>query len=176
MVPRPDRRHVRIAPHGHPRVRRPARLLVVALGLASVAMLTGCQIRAVPGLSSKNFTYCTIMADPPRESAKQIVAPGRFRCDGHGADSIALEVILQKQDSKLKWHDVVSDDFVAKGTATSKSKSESARTRRVSIPCTTGKYRTLIHAVEKSKGKSKKVDNASVTVPNPCSHSFLGPS
>jgi hypothetical protein len=132
--------------------------------------LTACQ-DDVP-LPQSDVDYCTIVADPPMKDGGRIAAPAHFTCDGQGPDSITLTVTLEKQGSHGSWTKLKSGTFVAHGTETSRTKSLGDRTRQVFSACSTGAFRTVFHAVEKSKGHRQVYDNHSVTVPKPCNETF----
>jgi hypothetical protein len=145
--------------------------------LASLA----CLVLAASGLSAcqsgitlpnSDVDYCTIVADPPQKDGGRIDAPGHFTCDGKGASSITITITLEKQTSKGGWTKLTSGTFVAHGNDTTRSKSQSQRTRHVSSACSTGKFRSVVHVVEKSKGHTQDYDTHSVTVPKPCTESF----
>lgn len=144
----------------------------VAVVLSGAAAESGCRVtHAIDQASGQgNVTYCAIIADPPVQSGKVIDAPGRFRCDDAGADSITMTVNLQKRDAKGAWHTIASRTFVAHGNDTTRLRSESARTRVVPVACATGWFRTALHAVEVSGGNTHTVDTSSVPVPSPCSY------
>jgi hypothetical protein len=143
---------------------------VFAIMILTATGLSACQQELV--LPSSDVDYCTILADPPTKDGKQIAAHGRFRCDGNGADTITIKVSLQKQASNGSWKTLTSGTFVAHGTATSRSKSESQRTRTVLGACSKGHFRSVIHAVEKSKKHTQVYNNTSVFVPSPCNNEF----
>lgn len=144
--------------------------LSLAVALVATPVLAACQPTSIGDLTSKDFTYCTILADPPQQSAKKLVGPSHFDCDGGGADSITMTVTLQHLDSRSAWVTLTTDTFVMHGKETSRSPNQNARTRSVSVACASGKFRTVMHAVEASKGKTRTYDNHSVTVSNPCDH------
>jgi hypothetical protein len=143
--------------------------MFAGLILAATA-LSACQNSIT--LPGPDVDYCTIIADPPVKVGSHLDAPGRFRCDGKGAGTITMTVTLQRQTAGGSWKSLTSGKFVAHGRNTTRALSESARTRRVPGTCGDGVYRSLVHAVEKSKGHTQVYNNRSVTVPNPCKASF----
>ncbi len=145
--------------------------LLATVPLVGVAVFGGCRVTGPLSATTggKGLTYCEVIADPPVAASHKIDAPGRFRCDGGGASTILITVSLQKQGAGGAWSTVATQAFVAHDLDTSRSRSESQRTRDVSIDCATGQFRTLVHAVETSNGASKTFDDHSVTVPSPCS-------
>jgi hypothetical protein len=145
--------------------------------LASLA----CLVLAAGGLSAcqndvplppSDIDYCTIIADPPMKDGSHIAAPTHFTCDGLGPSSITLTVTLEKQGSHGSWKKLKSGTFLVHGSDTVRTKSLSERTRQVSSGCDTGTFRTVFHAIERSKGHKYAYDNHSVTVPKPCSETF----
>ena len=146
------------------------RLASALIALVSVTFLAGCKVEAIDTLTNKNFVYCTMMADPPTVHSNRINGTGHYRCDYPGADSVTMTVSLQKQDAHGKWVNVASHTFSATGNNTTRDRSESTRSHSVTVACGTGKFRSSVHAVEKSKGKSQTVDDTSAWVPNPCHH------
>jgi len=154
------------------RARVKGLVISVAVLVTAAAALDGCRVtKAIDQASGQgNVTYCTIIADPPVHSGKVINAPGRFRCDDTGADSITMTVSVQKRDAKGAWHTIASKTFVAHGDDTTRQRSESQRTRTVSVACATGWFRTSLHAVEASGDAKRIVDSQSVAVPSPCSY------
>ncbi len=145
--------------------------LLAAVPLIGAALLGGCRVDGALSAATggKDFTYCDIFADPPAAASHKIDAPGRFRCDGAGASTILITVSLQKQGAHGAWSTLATKTFVAHDADTSRERTEAQRTRDVSIGCATGEFRTLVHAVETSGGTRKTFDEASVTVPSPCS-------
>lgn len=141
---------------------------LATLGYLTLAAtsLTACQTDIV--LPSGDVVYCTVMADPPVKDGKQIAAPGRYRCDGKGADTITITVTLQRKASDGSWQRVVTGTFVAHGANTTRVRTEGTRTRRVTTACVTGQFRTLVHAVEASEGNTQDYEYHSVTVRDPC--------
>jgi hypothetical protein len=154
------------------RARFKGLVTAVAVVLTGAAAISGCRVTtAIDRASGQgNVTYCAIIADPPVQTRQVIDAPGRFRCDDAGADTITMTVDLQKRDATGAWHTLASRTFVAHGDDTTRVRSESARTRVVSVACATGWFRTALHAVEVSGGASRSVDTRSVPVPSPCSY------
>jgi hypothetical protein len=142
------------------------RLASALVALVSVTYLAGCKVEDL----NKGMVYCTIMADPPTVSGNRINGTGHYRCDHPGADSVTMTVTLQKQGANGKWVAVTSHTFTATAGNTTRDRSEATRAKSVSVACGTGKFRSAIHAVEKSKGKSHTVDDTSTSVPNPCHH------
>ena len=137
-------------------------------------VLTGFGLTACKNtieLPNSDVDYCTIMADPPSKDGSRIAGPTHFRCDGKGATSLTLTVTLQKQ-SHSGWKSLKKHTFVVYGVDTSRAKSEDSRTRKVYAACGTGEYRTVLHAVEKSKGHAQTFNMHSVSAPNPCKTSF----
>jgi len=149
---------------------RLANAAVALIALVGVMYLAGCKVEALNAAANKNFVYCTIMADPPTVTSKRINGTGHYRCDYPGADSVSMTVMLQKQDANGKWVTVTSKTFSATKGNTTRDRTEGTRSKSVSVACVTGKFRSAIHAVEKSKGKSQTVDDTSAWVPNPCHH------
>lgn len=148
-----------------------AALGLVALPVAVVFSLSGCQDTLAGVLPPGSIDYCTVMADPPVKAGSAIAAPGRYRCDGKGADTIKITVTMQKKSNNT-WKKVKSATFVAHGANTSRDRSEGTRTRNVTTKCASGQFRTLVHAVETSNGHTKVFDVHSVPVPNPCETAF----
>jgi hypothetical protein len=150
-------------------VRLKALAALACLALAASG-LSACQ-DDVP-LPNSDVDYCTIVADPPTKDGSHIAAPTHFTCDGLGPSSITLTVSLEKQESHGSWKKLRSGTFVVHGSDTVRTKSIDDRTRRVSSGCSSGTFRTVFHAVEKSKGHKQVYDNHSVTVPKPCDETF----
>jgi len=149
---------------------RRSRLTHAAVALLGVMLLAGCKVEAINAAANKSFVYCTIMADPPTVSGQRINGTGHYRCDYPGADSVTMTVSLQKQNASGKWVAVSSHTYSATKGNTTRDRTEGTRTKSVSVPCGTGKFRSAIHAVEESKGKSQTYDDTSSWVPNPCHH------
>ncbi len=146
-----------------PRLKRLALLACLAV---VATCLTACQ--GADSLVASDVDYCTIMADAPVKDGSHMSAPGRYRCDGQGADSITITVSLQKQASNGSWHSVKTGTWTVKGTNTTRSLSESQRTRNATVSCADGSYRTFVHSVEKSKKHTFSYETHSVTVKSPC--------
>jgi hypothetical protein len=149
---------------------RRSRLAHAAVALLSVMLIAGCKVEAINAAANKTFVYCTIMADPPTVHDQRINGTGHYRCDYPGADSVTMTVSLQKQSASGKWVTVTSHTFSATKGNTTRDRTEETRSKSVSVACGTGKFRSAVHAVEKSKGKSDTVDDTSAWVPNPCHH------
>lgn len=147
----------------------PTRIAGVLVTLALAATpLAGCRIDTGSALTGDKVVYCTIMADPPHLAGSKIAAPGRYRCDGTGADTITMTVTLQRKAANGKWARIASQTFIAHGANTSRARTEGTRTKAVRIACALGQFRTVVHAVEVSRGKTRTYDMHSVTVPSPC--------
>jgi hypothetical protein len=140
--------------------------LLACIAVAASMCLTACQ--GDDTLVASDVDYCTIMADPPVKDGSHMAAPGRYRCDGKGADSITITVLLQKESSSGAWHTVKSGTWTVKGTATSRSLSESQRTKNTTVSCANGEYRTLVHSIEKSKKHTFRYTTHSPTITSPC--------
>ena len=149
-----------------------AALGLVALPVALVFSLSGCQNTLAGVIPKGSIDYCTIMADPPVKAGSTIAAPGRFRCDGDGADTIKIRVTVEKKSSKGIWTALKHGTFVAHGANTSRDRSEGTRTRKITVRCASGQFRTVVHAVETSHHHTKVYDVHSVPVPNPCETAF----
>jgi hypothetical protein len=147
-----------------PRLLRIAVFTCVAV--AAAAGMTACQ--GADTLVPADVDYCTIMADPPVKDGPHMSAPGRFLCDGKGADSITISVTLQKQAASGAWTSVKSATWTVKGTATTSALSQSDRTRNTTVTCATGEYRTLVHSVEKSEKHTFAYSTHSPTIISPC--------
>jgi len=116
------------------------------------------------------------MADPvARESigrngtGEHIVAPAHFRCDKPGPDSLTITVGLQQQING-QWVTLVSQQFTAGGTDTTRARSEASRVRRVVAPCTDGIFRTNLEGVGVTGGASKAYSTHGLAITNPCHH------
>ena len=146
------------------------RRLLATVPLVGAAVLGGCRVTGplTTTTGGKGLPYCDVFADPPVAASGKIDAPGRFRCDNAGANTILITVSLQRQGTGGAWSTVATQTFVAHDADTSRDRSEAQRTRDVSIDCATGQFRTLVHAVETSNGSRKTFDDLSVTVPSPC--------
>lgn len=149
---------------------RLARAATALVTLLSVTFLAACKVEALGDKTSKGLVYCVLMADPPSVSGQHILGNGHYRCDYPGADQVTMTVSLQRQDANGKWVSVASQTFTATKGDTTRDRTEGTRSKSVSIACATGKFRSAIHAVEKSKGKSQTVDDTSAWAPNPCHH------
>ncbi len=145
---------------------RSKRLAMLACLVLAATGLAACQ--GAGSVVNSDVDYCTIMADPPVKDGSKMAAPGRYRCDGKGADSITITVTLQKQASNGSWHSVKTGTWTAKGTDTSRTLSETQRTRNTVVSCANGEYRTLVHSVEKSRKHTFDYVTHSVTVNSPC--------
>lgn len=145
--------------------------LLATVPLVGAAVLGGCRVTGPLSATAggKGLIYCDVFADPPVAASHKIDAPGRFRCDDAGANTILITVSLQKQGAGGAWSTVATQTFVAHDLDTSRERSEAQRTRTVSTGCAAGEFRTLVHAVETSNGARKTYDDRSVTVPSPCS-------
>jgi hypothetical protein len=114
--------------------------------------------------------YCTILADPVRRDSagKRVVAPGRYRCDRPGADTLTMTVALQKLGADgSTWTNVAVQQFSAKGASTTRDLTEAQRTREVSAPCAAGTYRTAVSATRTSQ-TTKQYATQSPSRTNPC--------
>ena len=147
---------------------RPAALVLVLV--CAAAALSACRVKDAfdSALSSSKFIYCTIMADAPDESAGKIKAPAHFVCDDPGPDAITLTVTLQKRGAGDTWTAIASQTFVVHASDTTRARTQGTRTRSVTAACSSGSFRTTVHAVEQAKGLTHAYDPSSITVPNPC--------
>jgi hypothetical protein len=134
------------------------------LALTLTFALSGCQ--GHPMVSSK-VDYCTIMADPPVKDGSHLDGPGRYRCDGKGADTLKITVFVQKNSSS-GWRTIATQSWTVHGANTTRLRSETTRTRNLVVKCATGTYRTLVHSWETSGKVTERYDTRSVPVPNPC--------
>lgn len=147
----------------------PFRIVGVLATLTALTLsLSGCRVDNGAILTDGKVVYCTVMADAPHPSDSKITAPGRYRCDGGGADTITMTVTLQKRGTTGDWASVIAQTFVAHGDNTSRKRTEGTRTKTVRADCADGNYRTLVHAVEVSQGNTHTYDMHSVTISNPC--------
>jgi hypothetical protein len=142
--------------------------LLASLTLAA-AGLTACRHDPLP---NSDVDYCTIVPDPPVKDGSRVAAPVHYTCDGKGASSLTVTITLEKQTSGGSWRKLTTDTFVAKGAATSRSRSMGERTKRVFASCSVGTFRTVMHTVEHSKGHSQTFSGHSVNVPKPCNEEF----
>jgi hypothetical protein len=148
---------------------RASRVIGIAVLVITLSTLTGCRLDQVDtNLPGEKMVYCTIIADPPIKDDGHIDASGRYRCDGDGADSIKMTVSIQRHIGD-HWKSVSSKTWTIKGINTSRSRTETTRTRTVQIGCASNEYRTTVHGVERSRGLSKTFDYSSVGVTKPCS-------
>jgi hypothetical protein len=131
---------------------------------------TGSGRSLADALAGGAGVYCTILADAVRHDSagKRIVAPGRFRCDRPGADTLTMTVALQKLGANGAWSNVAVQQFGAKGASTTRDLSEAQRTREVGAPCAAGTYRTAVSATRTSSQTSKQYAMQSPSRVNPC--------
>ncbi len=147
---------------------RASRLIFAAVLLLTAVALSGCRIDQIDTtLPGEKMVYCTFIGDPPIKHDKKINAPGRYRCDGNGADSIKFTVRIQREHG-LNWTTVKSQTWTIKGENTTRARTEHTRTRIVQIGCAKHVYRTFVHVIEHSRGYTKTFDYHSVGVTNPC--------
>ena len=144
----------------------PRILVTIACLVLTAAGLSACKTTPY---ADPSVDYCTIVADPPKKDGSRLAGPGHYLCAGSGADSITITLRLQKQNSKGNWADIgKSGTFTAKGADTTSDRIQATRTHQVTASCSSGEFRTTLHAVEKSKGHSHSYDYHSVGVKNPC--------
>jgi len=146
-----------------PRLAHTAMILFLALTLT--ASLSACQ--GHPMIPS-SVEYCTVMADPPVKDGSQLAGPGRYRCDGAGAATLKITVIVEKKISAAGWRTVATKSWTIHGANTTRLRSETTRTRNLMVKCATGTYRTVVKTAETSHKTTVHYESHSVAVPNPC--------
>jgi len=146
-----------------PRLARIA--MIISLALTLTVSLSACQGHPMVPAS---VDYCTVVADPPVKDGSHLAGPGRYRCDGDGADTLKITVIVEKKISAAGWRTVASQTWSIHGANTTRLRSETTRTRNVMAKCATGTYRTVVNTTETSQKHTVHYTNHSVQVPNPC--------
>lgn len=114
--------------------------------------------------------HCTVLADEPRRDAEPpttIVGRVRFRCDSPGADSLTLTVRLEQRRKRSGWAVATTQTFTLHGEQTSPGPFR-YHSREITVPCSAGRFRTVVDWCRVSHRKSKEGTFHSFAVLDPC--------
>lgn len=155
------------------------RRLVGALGLVLGVLATaGCEGRQTDTryVSHPRPVHCTVLADEPDRDAKPptaIVGRVRFRCDPPGADTLTLTVRLEHAPKKREWTVAATQTFTLRGEQTAPGMFR-YYSREVRMPCSAGRFRTVVRWCRVSHGDTAEGDFHSFAAPDPCAPGLFG--
>ena len=110
---------------------------------------------------------CSVSPQRPAERDGRLVAATQFRCDSPGPDRLTVTVHLQRNDGGT-WTTLAKETFVSNSVYTTREESAEARTRRVSVACAAGTFRTLVEGTLFDNKRSTPVSETSGERKNPC--------
>jgi hypothetical protein len=130
---------------------------------------TGSTPRSASGGTggSGGRVVCSVSPQRPAEKDGRIVAAAQFRCDSPGPDGLTVTVHLQRNDGG-SWTTLTKETFVSNSVYTTREESAQARTRRVTVACGGGTYRTLVEGSVFDNKRSTPLSQTSGERRNPC--------
>ncbi|MEV4512526.1 hypothetical protein AB0K00_26600 [Dactylosporangium sp. NPDC049525] len=128
---------------------------------------TGDTPRATSGSGGGGRVVCSVSPQRPVEKDNRIVAATQFRCDSPGPDGLTMTVHLQRNDGGT-WTTLAKETFVSNSVYTTREESAEARTRRVSVACAPGTFRTLVEGSLFDNKRSTPLSRTSGERKNPC--------
>ena len=128
---------------------------------------TGDTPQTTSGDGGGGRVVCSVSPQRPVKKDNRIVAAAQFRCDSPGPDGLTVTVHLQRNDGGT-WTTVAKESSASKSVATTREKSAESRTRRVSVACAAGTFRTLVEASVTDNKRTTPLSKTSGERKNPC--------